>query len=497
MAVGTQTPPDNSKIVNEMTHIPSAKDRVNFVPLTEDTKYLFMMHAYHGTGGFRDGSYVIPHPREVFYDARRQLAFYKNFTAPVVDAMVNPVFHDPIKRQLYVNGTVKESGLLAHAFLDDADNAGQSFHDLMRDAVTFAILQGVTFVVMDNFPVQPQGKTDAIATRTLPYAYLKKAHEYVESKTDRFGRLEWIIFTDDPDLTKTATGRVIKEERFVKYDAVNRVVMKKAAAGAGYVELESVPHGLFRVPIVPIIFGKKKSSKEIMVEPPHYDIAKLNYAIFNKDSEVRDQERAQGFAVLYVQTENVGNITLGVHNALIIPMGANIEPGYASPPPEILTMLRKGNEELRDDLFRIAGQRGVIGIQEAKSGVAMQWEFRAEEHVSQMVSQRAKAAEMAVFALFEEYAMEGAELESTYPTEFAPRDEINELDQVERVLDMGMPTKASVLLKKKAFTAVTVKEDQEDVDAALEEFDAFEEETRQNKDAAAAAMAANFAQRTE
>ena len=57
--------------------------------------------------------------------------------------------------------------------------------------------------------------------------------------------------------------------------------------------------------------------------------------VFNKDSEIRELERAQGFSFLYAQGIEPGDLTIGANNYLNVPEGSTIPPGYCSPDPGI------------------------------------------------------------------------------------------------------------------------------------------------------------------
>lgn len=48
-------------------------------------KYELLDNAYRASGGFEDGSYLVPHPREqsAKYIRRRNLAYYINYVKPV------------------------------------------------------------------------------------------------------------------------------------------------------------------------------------------------------------------------------------------------------------------------------------------------------------------------------------------------------------------------------------------------------------------------------
>ena len=60
--------------------------------------YGFIEDTYFGTDGYRTCEYLIPEPREAFYETRRAFSYYNNVFKPVINAMVDDVFADEIDR---------------------------------------------------------------------------------------------------------------------------------------------------------------------------------------------------------------------------------------------------------------------------------------------------------------------------------------------------------------------------------------------------------------
>lgn len=57
-------------------------------------KYSLLTDAYFGTGLFENGAGLRQHPREdpANYKDRQGLAYYLNYTGPIVNAAVDPIF---------------------------------------------------------------------------------------------------------------------------------------------------------------------------------------------------------------------------------------------------------------------------------------------------------------------------------------------------------------------------------------------------------------------
>lgn len=456
---------------------PSADAIQNGVDINTVNVYDFMDHAESGGDGFRDGTYLVPHDREMFYNSRRRLAFYKNFVKPILRAMVDRALSEQAPRRVEEDNASGNAldGLYFNGFLEDCDGGGGHIQSFTRQVVEKARLHGVTFVVMENFPqdAQPPTKMEAAQMRAYPYVYMQAAQTVDDYKTDRFGNLLRIAFREPDAIVTNASGDKDREKRVRVWDTMAVRVMKVTSSeGAKRYEPvegeEPVEHGLGVVPVYACIAGRKKSPRNLLVDPPLYDLARINHAIYNKSSEMREIERAQEFAVFYMQTADPGNVTIGTHNFLALPMETNIAPGYASPDSATMSELRENETALREDLFRIAEQQGVTGITD-QSGVSKQWDFAAQESVLKTTSAVATAFEAWCAAMFKRWTGEQFFYMVEYPFDFAPADKSGEVETLDKLSMMGFPPKATALIKEKAFRAQMADQDQSAVDEAVQE----------------------------
>lgn len=424
--------------------------------------YSFMEHSYDGSHGYRDGTYLIPHPREVFFESRKELCFYRNFIRPIVRAMIEPVFNSEAIRKILDPGQEPYTDTLFADFINDCDNAGQWLQDFTKEAVEYSRLHGMVCVVMDNSIDAPANKLEAKSDRKFPYVYLKKAYEIAYYKTDKFGNLIEIVFVDmDSDCT---------EPRYRKWTSEYSVIVKQSGSN-GYEEVSKrFEHNLGTIPVIILYSTKRKVATNIFVDPPLYDIAKLNHAIFNKDAEIRDQERSQGFSVFYVQSDNVGNLTLGDKNVLFVPTGSTLAPGFASPDPTILKGLIENGDKMREDLFRMAEQQGVTGVQSGSSGVAMQWDFFSHESVLQRTSYLACTLEEKIADLFMLYTGEDFIYVVEYPEDFQPNNKMDELKLYDLALTQNPPVRMRAKIQEKiAHLLFNDSESEEDIKEIIEE----------------------------
>lgn len=435
--------------------------------------YIFMNNAYYGSGGFKDGNYLVPHQREMYYPKRKQLSFYKNYVKSIINSVVDPIFIDLLTR--YITNKNEERVELTEfdVFLNDSDNSGEHLQSVIKDALLKCALHSISFVAVDNFSEEQQPATaqEAIDYRILPYTIIYCITSVKDYGIDDFGNLENITFDTGRkiQITKSVKGKdETKEYNILIYYDSNVTIEFYIDDEKTKVMLKEAYHGLGIMPVVIFQSVKRKKKRNIFTDPQFYQLARINHAIYNVDSEVRELQRAQGFSILYVQTDDPsGAFTVGPNNVIYVPMEATIPPGFASPDSQIAQNLASHAEALREDLYRIAEKNGVTGVQKAMSGIAKDWDFRAEEKTLRTYSRIAMEAEIKVVSLFllylgkEEY---GYFVE--YPKDFAPGNIDGEIDTADRLLTIGYPPKATALIKKKALRAYAADQNRVEVEEA-------------------------------
>lgn len=464
VTVGNTSEPSNSLAMTSNTSYQSVRN----LALIDNGTYEFMENSYFGTGGYRSGRYLVPHTAEseMSFERRQDLAYYKNYVQPIIRAMIDPVFNHEIKRNL------KDTSDILKTFVENADGAGSSLQEVLDSALTYSIMHGVSFIVVDNYPdeAQPRRKVDAVVNRILPMANVRRINEVDSYQCDRNGALEWIVFYDES--YKTTEGKEVKVFSGWYKGNYRRIEESVVDGKKTRATVKDVPLGINVLPVITILNAKKKNAKDLKVDPPLFDLARINHAIFNKDSLITTQERAQGFAMFYVQEEKPGNLIIGRANYLSLPMTTTMPPGVIAPPAEILTTLIASSDGLREDLFRIANQKGVDFVtKQAKSGDALEWEFQAQEATLKHTAMIAQNVEYKIVEIINLYTNSKDEYLVEYPEKFSPDNETADIEVIDKVLLMGMPTKATTVLKKRAFKIATRREEEDDVSEALDDFE--------------------------
>jgi hypothetical protein len=432
--------------------------------------YQFLDEAYNGSGGFRDGNYLIPYPREMSYQNRKKLAYYKNYVKPILRAMVEPVF-----AQTAIRTVTDQSGNpienLFTAFIENCDIANTNLQDYVHGALNVCRRHGVTFIVMDNFQEQPDNLKVAIENDIHPYVYLKKANEVDDYECDRFGNLEWIIFEDG---FVTINNEKVRQYRKWTKDA--SILMTKK--DGKYTLVSSYEHGLGQVPVIVAMADIQEDHNNLLVDPPLYDIARNNYVIYNMSTELRDLERSCAFPQLYAQGMPDGALERGTSNCLNVPMGATITPGYATPGFEIFSGLVANQDQIRKDIYTIAEQLGVIAVLNSESGIAKSYDFFAHENTLKRTASIATYIEYKMVELFKLYTVDDFVYTVIYKTDYSPTGLDREIDRIDKILKITDLNKTLAgKLQEKLANLVLVDEDVTVVQEVIQSIKKDSEET--------------------
>jgi hypothetical protein len=379
--------------------------------------YDFMEHTYNGSHGYRDRSYLIPGLREAFYEKRRKTSYYVNVFKPIIDAMVTPVFTSTIER--------KDNGSEAILkFVENCDNAGTSLTTTIKNVITTARLCSISFVVVENFDareISDDEKTN-IQNRTFPYIYEKTAQEVHEWNCNRQGGLKSITFCDR--IEDIEGKEAIKRHYYREFDVNSwrEYYIDNPVKGKENIEVETVSgiHSLGILPVIPVLNFAKTSNLKTMPLPEHYNLAYLCFALFQKESQVVVGEQYQTFSLLAVSNWGRTGMNAGATNFIDCGADAKWAPVYVAPPQEGLRTVVSNCERLKEEIKNEAKQSGVIGIKEAKSGLAKEWDFRAEETVLRDTAQAAMELEIKIIAIVEKYMKTSFGYSVRYETNYSP-----------------------------------------------------------------------------
>lgn len=426
-------------------------------------EYEFLKNAYSGTGGFKDGAYIVPHPREPLekYLRRCFMSYYCNYMKPCVDAHVNPIFKEyPVREYA--------SSQLADAFLLNIDGKGTNIDRFMKHAALKSKLFGCVFGVVENFAQHEGNLADAIQKRKYPYVYLVNRNQVKDWVVDQFGNLVMIRyelryaeFTDGQKINKTVTWTWTKD-RYTREDE------------NGKSEGENI---IGHLPVVPLFGALRDEEDELIPQSEFYAIAKVNLAIFNACSELRERNRNQAFSLLTYPIgeeddyEDVNEIAIGTTDMLLYRGSAHGKPEYTSPDSAPSTMLLDEIKNMVQEIYRMADRANVTGVQEQSSGVAKEWDHQSMNQSIADFAKNLEEFEEKIMMLFGLYISKDLKYNAAYNKDYGVVDISAELDKATRALMLGVGGKFDTEVKKIA--ARTMLHDQDDavVNAVIEDIE--------------------------
>lgn len=426
--------------------------------------YQLLENAYEGTGGFKDGSYLIQYPRESpeKYSARKKMAYYLNYFKPCIDAHVDPIFEKTPVREW--KGT---AGDLWKMFMDNVDITGTNLDETMKNAAQISKIYGIAFIVVDSAKEQLSKSELTLADladnrEALPYAYIVEPSRIVDIKGDRFGRITYFAFTeaDEKDETKTNT-RIMKPDSW------------ELREGSGTITDGNIKEkGDWKIGCVPVIPVRSRVTKprDFFPMSEFYSIAKTNHHIFNACSWLTEILASQTFPIITYPSRKPEAFDIGVNNALCFDPESKHAPGFIAPPNGPAEALSKDIEASRQECYRMANVVNVTGVKTAESGEAKAWDFKRTNQLLSTFSGILQAAEKRLSFLFCLFA--GASLEYTvkYPTDFAYTDLAAELANAVIAKDLNFGDEFNVEIFKRVLTAYLSELDADDFDVLVEAY---------------------------
>jgi hypothetical protein len=413
-----------------------------------------------GVGGFLDGTYLIPHPRE-WKDftavtpqvptkkliARRKIASYDNIAATIVDAKKAALFRETPARRL--DGVKRLPRATTGTILDWwQGGAGQDDMDAQMSLYWDAAASfGHTFLYLEREP-----------GTNRPYICAYSPLDVPDWLIDRQGRVIAVKFVeampraslDDLALVTTYRYRIVDAESWSLTDADGRVI-------------ESAPHGMGRCP-VEILYARRRTllptvGQSVLGDP------KVHIDVYNLVSELRELLRIQTFSILNVPLgtgpeamtieaakEMIGTET-GTDNVLFSGLSA----GYLTADTGNVTAYQQEIDRRLRTIYRTAAvqwEADARGV-EAQGSLSLK-----REDMNQRLSQYADQLERVEYGLTDLWyrAVHGAELGPelferdqpviAYPDNFDLTPFDNVLKQAQAMLSLGMPIEFERALRK-------------------------------------------------
>jgi hypothetical protein len=427
-----------------------------------------LAHAYLGSGGFRDGTYLIAHPRE-FLDhqspnpsrpspkllARRTLARYENMAAQIVDQKCAALFRNPPTRQ--VNDLSDRTPHPIRKWWNDVDGAGCQIDDYIADAWLVAAVFGHVVIL----PTREREKTPPMtfADQSMPYCSLYTP-------------------LDIPDWTVNERGTQLTGLRLL--EPVPRASIEDPLPSLGVTrsriitltgwELaeggQRIDRGSWNFDKLPAVYLFAKGNplipwmgQSVLGDP------KLFVDDYNLSSEIRELLRAQVFGHLNVPLGPDGKFTFdqarqmlgpeaGTSNVLFTPLPAS----FISPSGENVVSYQEERRQLQRKILRLCSLPFDSDSKDAESEGSLKLK---REDMNQIVAAYADQCEKADYQLAEWWfrltygperwraEWDAANVMIRYPDSFDVTPFETILEQAQAAVSLEMPHTFMVELKKR------------------------------------------------
>lgn len=426
---------------------------VGFIDVTLQSDYVLLRDAYRGSGGFRDGRYLVPHHRELQkdWDVRRQVSYFLNYTKPVVDSHYAPIFRKQIQRD-------QRGGAGAmFTLLQERFDGSRSVNAAMRRAAKFAKRDGIHFLAVTAPSVAPGTLADQ--QKNPPWVYGIFANAVRDVMRDPKGRIVSISYgfmDGSRQLLRTIDGK--------GWTTTDEQGMTSADAGMSGVwssERETAP--------VVAIAPSDWDEDERLPTPEFFSIARTNHRIFNMCSEKDSILRNCTFPILTYPSKTLKDLTIGANNALGYDPEHPHEPGWIAPPSEPVEINSTEMTKLVGEIYRMAmmshsvAQKdgGTSGV--AQSGTAKALDRDGQDSALADFSLILQDAETQVWELLSWISGQDMAVSVTYPKEFILADALPELQTIAAALDVGAGPSFAAAARKRMVRVVLPSANEQDL----------------------------------
>lgn len=323
----------------------------------DKTSDAFLLDAYRGKGGFCDGNYLVPHPRETQdkFDRRKALCVYPNYTRKITNVFLGFLWKQ--------SPTRSDTSELYDRFLKNANGRGTSLNRLLYNYQLLALILGTIYVIVDKSSKKATSKAD----ESLPYCTIRYPDQLVDEEKDSMGEWLWVQFVE------TINGK----KQYRKYTRSGwQLTEEKNGSGV----IEQGEYKLGRVPVATLHAAEPLQDDDCRSESFVFDLAALNWDLFNVRSELRSLFRDQTFAILTLpvatdkEREALSDLTISTENALTYNPNGGGAPAFIAPPPDPISQYKEDVADIIVTMYQVANLEFVGGVQQ--SGKALEFQFQ-------------------------------------------------------------------------------------------------------------------------
>jgi hypothetical protein len=412
----------------------------------------FLLDAYSGKGGFASGDFLVAHPRESVakLKKRKELAVYPNFCRKITDVFVGYLWKQSPQRT--------DLSDLYTQFVGNADGMGMQLDALLLTYQRLAMILGSVYLIVDKSSVQATTKAD----ETAPYLSVRLPSQLVYEEKDARG--QWVKLTFSEYVT-TGTTQVMR------YRSFTRAGWSVSSTIDGVGELNG-SYTLGCVPVVALHAAPPLDPYASRSDSFFYDLAQLNWDLYNLRSELRELFRAQAFAILTLpvtsdsERERLKDLTISTENALTFnPVGGG-EPKFIAPPADPVELYMAQIAQTVLDIYRIANLEFVGGVQQ--SGVALSFHFQEANSSLRTMAEQCETAEKKIMDLVHLWMGATPQGYVAYNNDFNLTDLAQTLNTAMDAITLSLGTEFDRAIKKRLAKQILGNDIAPEVIAAIE-----------------------------
>jgi len=412
-----------------------------------------LLDAFEGTGGFLDGSYLWPYPREGQneFTERRDMARYHNYVETLVDLYV---------RFLWTQGVTRTSKDPQYdEWLQDVDGNGSDIDEVLRKLTAISLAGGHAGLLIDKEAkpakgprrIDDTGKVYATLFTNLSITDWRFTRNQLTAvKLLEKGPAPSLVAKQDAEVQNPVQYLLWDEEGFARYDAAGEFV------SAGVPDLGIVPL---------IILRPKPSQLNQMLGRPLIGNANIVRALFNRASEEDEVMRSGAFSWLAVEVDaetdadmvksSLGSV-IGTAKALVVKGKLD----YKTPDQSVPGTIRDNIQYLVQELYRNAHVRFHRDTLEAQSAESIRLQYTELNEMLQGLGKALTQAEREIARAWygwnygteeqAQAAFEAAEPRADYPDEFFLDDLLTDLTAWQAAIAMDLGLTMQQRIKKRA-----------------------------------------------
>src|SRR5580704_8974030 len=389
-------------------------------------------------------------PNDIYLE-RLCRVFYENYIGSIIDWYAATLMRR--EAALLLDGSDEAAKAFYNLFAEDCDLKGTSIAEFFRQRIVQTLVQGRSYIVVD-FPRSPvsvsnRAEEDAVG-RSRAYLADYSPEELINWSYDDRGGLDWaVIRTSSLRKSKVTDSDWTRETRWIYYDRQNYKVYQQLKDK----EIRLVDEGLHglagqnRVPVFPlrVTEGLWLMNRAALLQVEH----------FNKSNALSWALTMGLFASPVIYSDREWKQVVG--ESYYIQLGKDDRFGWTEPEGKVYQIAADNLQSLRDEIYRVcylmiqAGEAGTGGRQ---SAVSKQLDFATTEEVLRAYGSTVKNAMKQTLWAIAAARQDGVTIDISGMDEFDINDLGNELDDAQKLLNLGIDSKT---LKKEVLKRLALK----------------------------------------